>query len=97
MSKSSIFWSSFLLSLGIFFLLDLVPNYTYPFELNFKLFPLLFVFIGILILKPKKIVAYFMIVLIAILLSSSVFSIKKYCERHWLPRWEMFHHNYDNL
>lgn len=97
MSKSVIFWGSFFVSLGILFLLDLIPNYTYPFELNFKLFPLLFVFVGILILKPKKIIAYFTIVLIAILLSSSVFSIKKYCERNWFPRWEMFYHNCDNF
>jgi hypothetical protein len=78
MTPFKLFVSVFFISLGIFFLLDLNPYYYHPFSLNLKLLPLLLVFIGILLLKPKKIITMITVSLMAILLSSCIFSTNKY-------------------
>jgi|GEM_PF-1490608 hypothetical protein len=78
MTPFKLFVSVFFISLGIFFLLDLNPYYYHPFSLNLKLLPLLLVFIGILLLKPKKIITMITVSLMAILLSSCIFSTYKY-------------------
>lgn len=78
MTPLKLFLSILFISLGFFYLLDLNPYYYHPVYLNLKLFPLVFVFIGILLFKPKKIITFITVSLMAILISSCIFSVHKY-------------------
>ncbi|MGB9771134.1 MAG: hypothetical protein ACPLX7_04050 [Candidatus Kapaibacteriota bacterium] len=78
MNNTKIFWGVFFISLGIIFIFDLLPFYHHPYHFNLKLFPLVFTFAGILILRPRKLITTIAIVLMSILLSSTIFSLVKY-------------------
>lgn len=96
MSKTKIFWGAFFLSLGFFYLLDLIPYYCHPYNLNLKLFPIIFILLGILLLKPRKFVSTIALILIAILLSSTVFSFNKYLQKEKRVHWFLFPKYYDD-
>ncbi len=77
MAMVKLFLSVFFISLGVFYLLELSPFYYHPYSFNLKLFPLVFVLIGFLLIKPKKWATTIIVILLAILISSSVYSWHK--------------------
>ncbi len=96
MTTVRLFLSVFFISLGVFYLLELSPFYSHPYLFNLKLFPLVFVLIGFLLLKPKKLATTVLVILLAILLSSCVYSWhKKYFYNG--GRIHFFFEHYDNF
>ncbi|MCX7909916.1 MAG: hypothetical protein N2560_10445 [Ignavibacteria bacterium] len=90
MNNSKLFWGIFFISLGLFYIFDLIPYYTHPYHFNLKLFPLIFLFAGILLLKPKKAIATLSVVLLSILLSSITFSAYKFIKYENIYPWFQF-------
>ncbi|MEJ5286790.1 MAG: hypothetical protein CH6_1667 [Candidatus Kapaibacterium sp.] len=90
MNQTKLFWGLFFISLGVFYILDLLPFWDHPYHLNLKFFPLVLTFAGILLLRTKKIVTTIAIILMSILLSSTVFSTYKYLKYDGFIRWHYF-------
>ncbi|MCX7735188.1 MAG: DUF5668 domain-containing protein [Candidatus Kapabacteria bacterium] len=91
MKTGTIFWGVFLITLGIMLLISSLNSFALDLEFIFKLWPLIFIFWGLTLLKIsdaiKKIIVIFISVLLALfivaLVNTSVSGVKNIADWDW--------------
>lgn len=91
MKTGTIFWGVFLITLGVMLLISSLNSFTLELEFIFKLWPLIFIFWGLTLLKISDAIKKIIVILISILLAffivalvnTGVSGVKNITEWYW--------------